>query len=228
MGIKNLWQWLRDGDNRGALQIIGGAIVAICTAAWAVFLFNNKQVVKKDITTPQKQTALRPQSVKEKVTSSPAETRPEHVQRQTEVKYQKGNIQDKQITLEKPNRVVKPAVKIRTIGVNGSANENIIEKQLVESEGVKNHSYYTNLPEESRRKQIDKFLEMNDLDQAIIAMKNLPSDDSRSEEAKRIFSFCLKSKQLEKAKIVTKFLDQSEVEVANQEIALEMLKGGSK
>ena len=50
--MKAIWNWLLNPDNRGALQLIGGAVAAAVVAAWAVFTFvynpDNSQSVKDD------------------------------------------------------------------------------------------------------------------------------------------------------------------------------------
>jgi hypothetical protein len=76
MNINNVWQWLRDPDNRGALQIIGGLFAAIFTAVWIVFAYlkppqvNSK--IEKEISSIRKQPAPLPPPVEQKtVPASP-------------------------------------------------------------------------------------------------------------------------------------------------------------
>jgi len=39
----NIWEWLRDPKNQGALKIIGGLIAAILVGGWTVYIYLDKQ-----------------------------------------------------------------------------------------------------------------------------------------------------------------------------------------
>lgn len=41
--MTDIWTFLADENNRGALALIGGAVAAVCAALWAVFVHFRKK-----------------------------------------------------------------------------------------------------------------------------------------------------------------------------------------
>ena len=41
--MTDIWTFLTDENNRGALALIGAAVAAVCTALWAVFVHFRKR-----------------------------------------------------------------------------------------------------------------------------------------------------------------------------------------
>jgi len=58
MGVNNIWNWLRNEDNRKTLAWIGGVLVAIITVAWNVWQAFYRQPNPPPPITPTVTTAL--------------------------------------------------------------------------------------------------------------------------------------------------------------------------
>lgn len=82
--------------------------------------------------------------------------------------------------------------------------------------------------EEHIRSQIGKALVSGNVSEAIAFLGKFRTGETKKEEAKHIFDYCIKNKKLKEASKVIGFLSQADKDEAKQFIEVEKIKGDSK
>jgi hypothetical protein len=86
-------------------------------------------------------------------------------------------------------------------------------------------SMYRYLNEEQIRREIDKFLKVDNVEETFRLLPHLSSDTARDDECDHIFNYCLKNRKLKQAEEVVKFFkSRTKKEAAMKELAVEQLK----